>query len=80
MIAELPVESQQQSLLRPKLVRPNHMSIKRSILPDKCSTVELKNSSYDESTNSKRGEIILKSAEQSDLINTYFDESRILSK
>jgi hypothetical protein len=80
MIGELSVESQQQSLLRPKLVRPNHMSIRRSTLPDKCLTVELKNSSYDESTSSKRAEIILKSAEQSDLINTYFDESRILSK
>ncbi len=72
----LSVESpQQQSSLRPKLLRPNNISLNRSPL-------ELINS-CDELNDSKRIETASKSADSSsliketDLINTYFQESTI---
>ncbi|CAF2336903.1 unnamed protein product [Rotaria sp. Silwood2] len=78
--------SAEQSLLTKKLLRPNSISIKRSTLTVKCSTSDLINSNCDEFTNTERIETISKGAskspliEQTDLINTYFQESTLLSK
>jgi hypothetical protein len=74
-ITNLSIESsQQQNSLKTKLSRPDNISLKYSKL-------ELINSSCDELNDKKRIETISKSAdtssliEQTDLINTYFQES-----
>jgi len=76
-ITNLSVElPQQQSLLKPKLLRPNNISLKHSPL-------ELINSRDDELNDSEQIETASKSADssslikQTDLINTYFQESTI---
>ncbi|CAF0725502.1 unnamed protein product [Adineta steineri] len=88
MVTQLPDESSH----RPSLVKPislylNNLPVTHSGVTDECSTVQLINSSYDESKNRKRNEKISKNTdrsssfiEQSDLINSYFEESRLLSK
>jgi hypothetical protein len=76
-IANHPIEStQQQNLLRPKLSRPNNISLDRSSL-------KLINNSCDELNDNKQIETVSKNADttslckQTDLINTYFQESTI---
>ncbi|CAF3810713.1 unnamed protein product [Rotaria sordida] len=78
--------SPEQSLLTQKLISPNSMSIKHSTLTVKCSTSDLINSNWDELTNTEQIETLSKTTdkspliEETDLINTYFQESKILSK
>ena len=74
--------SQQRNSLTLNVSRPKSISIKHSPLSVECSTLELINSSCDDSTKTKR----LKSAntsssiEQTDLINTYLQESKSLQQ
>ncbi|CAF0737817.1 unnamed protein product [Rotaria sp. Silwood1] len=86
-MTNLVVESSQEpSLLTKKILRPNSISIKHSTLTVKCSTSDLINTNCDGLTNTERLETISKTTdkspliEQTDLINTYFQESTLLSK
>ncbi|CAF3637835.1 unnamed protein product [Rotaria socialis] len=78
--------SPEQSLVTRKVSRPNNISIKHSTFSHECSTSKLVKNNCDVLTNNKQNETVLMTpdtsllTEQAHLINTYFQDSTILSK